>query len=186
MRAGRLRAVMSLKAPVTTLPTWPGLEVAGSMTEAGQKRARPEASSESVYLRGTMTDLHVISNLGGRAGITIGVLLTSLMLLSSSDDPARWLVIGAGIFAFTAGAILLRFPRLLSLHVLDFLLVVGDALLRLDVGGLPKYGPLQSGYDHFFGFRGGATVASRTGSAGGSCSRLPTTAGACWASARGR
>jgi arylsulfatase A-like enzyme len=24
------------------------------------------------------------------------------------------------------------------------------------LGGLPKYGPLQSGYDHFYGFRGGA------------------------------
>ena len=24
------------------------------------------------------------------------------------------------------------------------------------LGGLPKYGPLKSGYDHFFGFRGGA------------------------------
>jgi arylsulfatase A-like enzyme len=24
------------------------------------------------------------------------------------------------------------------------------------LGGLPKYGPLQSGYDHFYGFRSGA------------------------------
>src|SRR5580700_6385811 len=25
------------------------------------------------------------------------------------------------------------------------------------LGGLPKFGPLQSGYDHFYGFRGGAS-----------------------------
>ena len=29
------------------------------------------------------------------------------------------------------------------------------------LGALPKFGPLKSGYDHFFGFRGGACAAPR-------------------------
>ena len=31
-----------------------------------------------------------------------------------------------------------------------------DAGRKVALGKLPKFGPLQSGYDHFYGFRGGA------------------------------
>ena len=39
----------------------------------------------------------------------------------------------------------------------------GTALIgKWHLGVLPKFGPLQSGYDHFYGFRGGASITTRT------------------------
>ena len=39
----------------------------------------------------------------------------------------------------------------------------GTSLIgKWHLGALPKFSPLKSGYDHFFGFRGGAVTITRT------------------------
>ena len=128
---------MSLKGRLPTLSLWPEVEEAGAMRDAGRSavrgRGRPGEPGASDFgeVSGSVSDLVVVSNLGGRAGITIGIVLTTMIVLTPWDGGHDWLLVGSGIFALTAGALLLRFPAVLPLRVLDALLVVASVLLAV-------------------------------------------------------
>jgi signal transduction histidine kinase len=76
-----------------------------------------------------MSEQEVISGFGGRAAVTLGVLILALLPIAGHKQAHVWVFVGAAVFALTVGAVLLRWPARVPLLVLDCLLVVADLLL---------------------------------------------------------
>ena len=118
---------MSLQSREVTLPLWRGPEgacaVSGADAAGGMRSGTPRT-----MIAGSMSEQEVISGFGGRAAITLGVLILALLPIPGRAQSHLWVFVGAAVFALTVGAVLLRWPARLPLHMLDGLLVVADGL----------------------------------------------------------
>jgi signal transduction histidine kinase len=148
---------MSVQSRAVTLPVWQRRNRAGAVgAPDGTGRS---AGDGGIRLAGSISETDVISGLGGRAAIAIGVLLLSLIIVPSGNVHALWVFIGAAIFAFSAGAVLLRYPSVISMPVLDVLLVLADGIFV----GLGHYGgPLQSAFPGVYLVIGTIVFAARS------------------------
>ncbi len=96
----------------------------------GRAPDRQEARGDELSrMAGSASPSEFTSGLGGRAALALGLLLPSILLLEPGEARSTVFITGCGIFAISAGAVLLRFPRALPMWLLDGLLIVADALL---------------------------------------------------------
>ena len=86
-------------------------------------------SVELLKIAGTPSEVAMISGLGARAGMAIGILLPAVLVLH--PNAAAAFTAGCSVFALVAGLFLMRYPAALPLPLLDGLLVVADSLLAL-------------------------------------------------------
>ncbi|HLY32969.1 MAG TPA: ATP-binding protein [Jatrophihabitantaceae bacterium] len=132
---------MSVQSRGVKLPLWQrtGAAVGVSTSDGDPRRfALPWAR-----VTGTLSAEDVATRLGGRAGVALGVLLFSLVLIPSSSQSPRWVLLSAAVLALGAGAVLLVLRRPPPMVLLDALLVVADGLL---VGVASYNGPQQSAF----------------------------------------
>jgi signal transduction histidine kinase len=100
--------------------------------QRGASLARTARQEVGLFrLAGTRSQRELISGLGSRAAIAIGVMFVLLDIAPSRTQHQAALLAGAGLFALTVGIFLLRMPVAAPLPVLDGLLVFADALLVL-------------------------------------------------------
>ena len=86
-------------------------------------------SVELLRIAGTPSEAAMISGLGARAGMAIGILLPAVLVLH--PNAAAAFTAGCSVFALAAGAFLIRYPTALPMPLLDVLLVIADSLLAL-------------------------------------------------------
>jgi signal transduction histidine kinase len=124
-----------MKAPMAMLPGGHRSEGHTAVTVAVDSAAGDpggtDRSVDAFRLAGANSGSEFISGLGGRAAITIGVLLLSLTAVATVSSSAVWPLPAAGVFALVAGVVLVRFPAALPLRAMDLLLVFTDCLLVL-------------------------------------------------------